>query len=323
MDKRTSSTEDTSKDEHLDKRVEYLTKRLDHTINHLQTASKLIYIVDGAVLAFAYFMLNTFGFTKRIGFFLGVLSIILAGLNFLHSRFILTQSHWYRENDKRIRSLLKEPDVDRLPVRKFTKSLFTSSHGNLKHIHVWITCWLVVLSVILFLYASGFLGGLAADWATFPLYSGAKDVQNIPLSEGTTKANELYFKVDEAYPSIHVLDYYSKQISGPWISCTSDSDGWQSFGDLSGNSPRYIHQIRRYWVDFNKKRLLLLAIRYYSRGSDRRENPDNNLQNVYLTEYEDDNLQQTAEMLKIKCEPKQSQDPNKSLKRGGQKKPAP
>lgn len=158
MDEHTSSIEEASDEIYLGKRVDYLKMRLDHTLTHLQTASKLIYIVDGAVLAFAYFVINAFGLTKPISFFLGFFGIVLAGLNFLHSRFILTQSHWYRENDKRIRALLNEPDVGRLPAGKYTRTLFTSSHGNLKHIHVWITFWLVVMSVILFLYAFGVLG---------------------------------------------------------------------------------------------------------------------------------------------------------------------
>lgn len=158
MQENTPTIDQTSDEQLLDKRVDYLKMRLDHTLTHLQTASKLIYIVDGAVLAFAYFVINAFGLTKPISIFLGTLAIVLAGLNFLHSRFILTQSHWYRENDKRIRKLLKEPDVGRLPDRKYTKDLFTSSHGNLKHIHVWITIWLVIMSVILILYACGLLG---------------------------------------------------------------------------------------------------------------------------------------------------------------------
>lgn len=142
-------------DEHFDKKIDYLTIRLEQTLTHLQIASKQIYLLDGAVLAFAYFVVNAFGFTKPIAFFLGTLSVMLAVLNYIHTQFISTQSHWYRQNDKRIRELLKEPDTARLPPKKITKTLFTSSHGNMKKIHLWITLWLVILSVILFVYASG------------------------------------------------------------------------------------------------------------------------------------------------------------------------
>ena len=158
--------------------------------------------------------------------------------------------------------------------------------------------------------------GLASDWATFPLYPEAKDVQHIPLAEGTARANELYFKAEAPYPSTRVLDYYAKQITAPWISCTSDSENWQKFGDVSRKNPRYIHQIRRYWVDLKKKRLLLLAIRYYSKGAESGEKPDTNIQNVYLTEYEDNDLQQTTTTLKLKCEPKKTSDTNKARREG-------
>jgi hypothetical protein len=135
-----------------EKRIDYLKMRIDHTLTHLQTASKLIYLVDGAVLAFVYFVVNAFGLSRPIALFLSTLGVILAGLNYLHSRFILTQSHWYRENDKRIRDLLKEPDIDPLPASKYTKTLFTSSHRNLKNVHILITFWLIMMSIVLFLY---------------------------------------------------------------------------------------------------------------------------------------------------------------------------
>ena len=35
--------------------IDYLIKRLEHTISHTQTATKLIYFVNGAILAAVYF----------------------------------------------------------------------------------------------------------------------------------------------------------------------------------------------------------------------------------------------------------------------------
>jgi len=136
-------------------KVDYLKMRMDHTLTHLQAASKLIYLVDGAVLAFLYFLVNAFGLTRGIAFFLAAVTFILAGLNFLHSRFILTQQHWYRELDLRLRKLLKEDDLEPVPNGKFTKGLFTSSHRNLKHVHIWIFLWLIIATVFLLLYACG------------------------------------------------------------------------------------------------------------------------------------------------------------------------
>lgn len=152
--------------DNLETRIDYYKTRLDHTLTHLQIASKMIYLIDGAVLAFAYFLVNTLGFSRCTAFFLAFLSLILAGINFLHSRFILTQQHWYREIDKRMRNLLNEKDLQPYEqsdikidwfTRKFKKDWFTSSHRNLKHIHLWITIWLLAIFVFLFLYWLGVL----------------------------------------------------------------------------------------------------------------------------------------------------------------------
>jgi len=141
--------------EALTNRIDYLKMRLDHTLTHLQAASKLIYLVDGAVLAFLYFLVNAFGLTRSIAFFLAAVIFVLAGLNFLHSRFILTQQHWYRQLDLRMRKLLDEDDLEPIPDGKFTKGIFTSSHRNLKHVHTWIFLWLIIATVFLLLYACG------------------------------------------------------------------------------------------------------------------------------------------------------------------------
>lgn len=151
------------------------------------------------------------------------------------------------------------------------------------------------------------------DWATFQLYPEAKEVQSFSLFDGN--AHELYFETELAYPSTDVIDFYSKQITGQWIACTSEFEAWQKFGDVSDKTPKYIHQIRRYWANFKRNRLLLLAIRYYSAGSECRDKPDNKTQHVFLTEYKED-LQQATSLLKIECESKMSRNTNKSRREG-------
>ena len=42
----------------LELRVAFWQKRLDHTLQHTQTATKLIYLADGAVLGFFYFWIK-------------------------------------------------------------------------------------------------------------------------------------------------------------------------------------------------------------------------------------------------------------------------
>lgn len=144
-----------AKDAAINNKTDYLKMRLDHTINHLQAASKLIYLVDGAVLAFAYFLIDAFGLTKGLAFFLAGITIILAGVNFLHSRFILTQQHWYRQLDKRLRELLEERDLEPVEGGKITGTLFTSSHRNLKHVYILIVVSLILIAAFLLLYWLG------------------------------------------------------------------------------------------------------------------------------------------------------------------------
>lgn len=145
------------KQDNLETRIDYLKMRLDHTLTHLQAASKMIYLIDGGVLAFAYFLVNGFGLSRGISGFLAAVSFILAGINYLHSRFVLTQQHWYQQIDQRMRELLHERDLQPVSKGKVTKGWFTSSHRNLKHVHVWIAFWLIAVTVFLVLYASGLI----------------------------------------------------------------------------------------------------------------------------------------------------------------------
>lgn len=146
-------------------KIDYLKSRLDHTLTHLQTASKMIYLIDGGVLAFAYFLVNRFGLSRGIAIILAAVSVILAGVNFLHSRFILTQQHWYRELDIQMRNLLNVEDLTQYEqskfkidwfAKKFNREWFTSSHRNLKYIHIWIAIWLILTTLILSLYGFGY-----------------------------------------------------------------------------------------------------------------------------------------------------------------------
>lgn len=87
------------------KLIDYFTKRLDHTITHTQTATKLIYLVNGAILAAVYF---EFGKIQPIwaAFLVGsILTILLSIVNILHANFMAMQSAWYRTIDQEIRKV--------------------------------------------------------------------------------------------------------------------------------------------------------------------------------------------------------------------------
>ena len=52
---------DHSSSEEKKLQVDYWMKRLDHTLQHTQASTRQIYLVDGAVIAFIYFMIQSFG----------------------------------------------------------------------------------------------------------------------------------------------------------------------------------------------------------------------------------------------------------------------
>ncbi len=100
-----SSTPDEKLKEDKYKLIDYLIKRLEHTITHTQTATKLIYLVNGAILAAVYF---EFGKVQPISAaFLvgGVLTLLLCIVNFLHANFMAIQNAWYRTIDQEIRKV--------------------------------------------------------------------------------------------------------------------------------------------------------------------------------------------------------------------------
>jgi hypothetical protein len=139
----------------LQYRLEYWQKRLEHTQNYTQSASKQIYLIDGAVLAFIYFIITTLGLSRPVALFILTVVFVLACLNFLHSRFIKVQQHWYLQIDQHLLSLLNQPYMPSIPKKRFTGKLFISSHRILSQIHIIISLWLLGACLFLFLYALG------------------------------------------------------------------------------------------------------------------------------------------------------------------------
>ena len=50
--------------ENLELKVVYWKKRLEHTLQHTQTSTKLIYLIDGAVIGFCYFLVKSLAFSR-------------------------------------------------------------------------------------------------------------------------------------------------------------------------------------------------------------------------------------------------------------------
>ncbi len=126
-------------------RVDYWLKRLDHTLSHTQIGSRLIYVVDGALLALLYFSLNTFG-TKPSTFFVIAVALpvlFLSLLNWLHARFILVQYAWYKGIDKKLMTLLSETEAE----NKWQGGWTSSTHRIYATVHYGIFFILLFVAI--------------------------------------------------------------------------------------------------------------------------------------------------------------------------------
>jgi len=133
-------------------RVDYWIKRLDHTITHTQTSSRLIYLIDGAVLAFLYFLINAFGSGRNAILFLSIPVLVLSVLNLFHAEFISIQLNWYRGIDSKLLDLLGQ---DKIEHTKRSWYQFSSAHGVYRCMHFLIAAFLSALFLLMLLYGLG------------------------------------------------------------------------------------------------------------------------------------------------------------------------
>ena len=132
-------------------RTEYWSKRLDHTLTHTQTSSRLIYLIDGAVLAFVYFSIQTLGATRPVILVASLPTFLLVVLNGLHARLIGLQHSWYSGIDAKLRCLLR---VDQVQHAKSYRVL-GSTHGVYRAMHAIIATFLFLSAVAMLLYGFG------------------------------------------------------------------------------------------------------------------------------------------------------------------------
>lgn len=135
-------------------RVEYWSKRLDHTLTHTQTSSQLIYLIDGAVLALLYFSIGQLDTSRTVIRLAAFPVLVLAILNGLHSELVRVQQHWYRSIDRKLRERVGETEITDLPKRRFR--LLSSTHGIYRLIHIVIAVSLVIMAVAMFSYGLGY-----------------------------------------------------------------------------------------------------------------------------------------------------------------------
>jgi MFS superfamily sulfate permease-like transporter len=106
---------------------EYCKLRLDHTLQHTQQATKLIYLVNGAVLALLYFIvrLPPWEYQHRM---VAIAVAALAWINFIHALLIYRQGGWYREIDNALRTTISPTPQIKRPRGISTHAQYSSMH---------------------------------------------------------------------------------------------------------------------------------------------------------------------------------------------------
>jgi hypothetical protein len=130
----------------------YLQTRLQHTLTHTQTASRLIYVVDGAILAFVYFLLKDLRtVTSEIRVIAAVFVGLLAALNGLHAWFIYRQRFWYHTIDRQAREVLGlgDPLASSREERGPVLRLIFSTHFTYCVMHLLVAMVLCAFTAVL------------------------------------------------------------------------------------------------------------------------------------------------------------------------------
>jgi len=136
--------------------------------------------------------------------------------------------------------------------------------------------------------------------AMFPLPKNAFAPGHTVLEPSV--AEEDYFWVNEKYPSTSAFDHYGR-LFAKWHECVAKEKGWGSFGDVSDGQDSFIHQRVRFWVTPKNDVAVFVLLKYRSKGSARREKPDNEKQFVAVIKYTMPNANTVFAPFEVSCEP--------------------
>lgn len=133
----------------------------------------------------------------------------------------------------------------------------------------------------------------------FPVPEGAQEVKKLNL--GTKNTQQLFFQVNEPYPSTRVIDMYRDHLNeNGWKQCTAQAQGWTSHEDLSSDQHLLVHKLADYWVDQGGSKLLILSAMYYSTDLTKK-NPDNDEQRVIVWVQRVSDLNEELSRLQVTC----------------------
>ena len=129
--------------------VDYYKTRLSQTIKYTGDSTRLIYAVNGAVVAFIYFVvgkLGSFEYTRHI---VVAALVVLAIINLLHARLLVVQRAWYRKLDEKYAAAsgARRVALDESQCFKRTTAWFGSTHNLYATIHFVVALTLVVAAI--------------------------------------------------------------------------------------------------------------------------------------------------------------------------------
>lgn len=113
----------------------------------------------------------------------------------------------------------------------------------------------------------------------YPVPEGAFDVGHASIRPGRTEQD--HFSIRLTFPSTAVVDHYRGYFSR-FIACRGRGRAWETGPDGSTQSPKFIHQLVQIWVTEDNREVITLSIRYTSTGTEWKDRPDNDLQDVVL-----------------------------------------
>jgi hypothetical protein len=135
----------------------------------------------------------------------------------------------------------------------------------------------------------------------YPIPNEARDVKKLKLHSENNQ--QIFFRVDKAYPSTEIIDYYSEFMKTEgWQKCKSGLDDWQSYLDGTSKEVTYNYEIANFWIKRKEEKLAMLVIKYDSRNLENNKVPDNNVQHISLLVQKDLNLEDEMSRMSINCD---------------------
>lgn len=127
---------------------------------------------------------------------------------------------------------------------------------------------------------------------------GASEIGHVALQAGVYEQD--HFFLAERYPRTTAVEHYSALFAA-WRPCNA-TDDWDSYPDVSGAEPRFVHQLIRHWVNPQNDVAITLVLRYTSLGLQIRAVPDNDSQQVLLLRLKRKDAEKGLTEIGAKCE---------------------